>query len=79
MLQKPYFSRPLEEVLDEYDAFVIGGGDLVIPWQLSGLYWREEYLAKPVILNSVGVPRWGGYDRDVTRKMREFVSHENVA
>ncbi len=79
LLQKPYFSRPLNEVVERYDAFVIGGGDLVIPWQLSELYWRKEYLAKPVILNSVGVPRWGGYNRDVTLKMREFVSHENVA
>lgn len=78
LLKKPYFSRPIEEMIGDCDAFVIGGGDLIIPWSLSGLYWREEFLSKPVIVNSVGVPTWGGYDKNVIQKLRNFINHENV-
>lgn len=78
LLEKPYFSRPIEEMIGDCDAYVIGGGDLIIPWSLSGLYWREEFLNKPVIINSVGVPTWGGYDKNVVMKLRSFVNHENV-
>lgn len=78
LIKKPYFSRPIDEMIGDCDAFVIGGGDLIIPWALSGLYWREEFLKKPVIINSVGVPTWGGYNKDVVLKLREFVNHENV-
>src|SRR5690606_1999795 len=78
LLKKPYFSEPVDDVVERYDAFIIGGGDLIIPWQLSGLYRRPEFLRKPTILNSVGVPTWGGYDRSVVMKMREFVNNANV-
>ena len=78
LLKKPYFSRPIEEMIGDCDAFVIGGGDLIIPWSLSGLYWREEFLSKPVIINSVGVPTWGGYNQDVVEKLRSFVNNDNV-
>jgi polysaccharide pyruvyl transferase WcaK-like protein len=78
LLQKPYFSRPIKEMIADCDAFIIGGGDLVIPWSLSGLYWRKEFLDKPVIINSVGVPTWGGYKSEVALALREFVNHENV-
>ena len=48
--QEPYHSRPLAEVVDEYDGFLIGGGDLLNPLRVSGLYWQMEYLKKPVIV-----------------------------
>lgn len=60
------------------DVLLIGGGDLVIPYALSHLYWREEYLARPVVIYGVGVPKWGGYDADVVFKMREFFQHPSV-
>lgn len=78
MLQKPYFSRPPQDVVEDVDAVVIGGGDLVIPWQLSDLYWERSFLERPVFFVGLGVPRWGGYSRDVVGRMREFVQHENV-
>jgi polysaccharide pyruvyl transferase WcaK-like protein len=78
LLQKPYFSRPIEEMIGDCDAFVIGGGDLIIPWSLSDLYWRKEFLTKPVFINSVGVPTWGGYNKDVVLGLRNFVNHESV-
>jgi polysaccharide pyruvyl transferase WcaK-like protein len=78
LLAQPYFSQPIDSVVDRYDAFIIGGGDLLIPWQLSGLYWRSEYLAKPVLIVGVGVPTWGGHKPDVVAQLRTFVSHPNV-
>lgn len=76
--KKPYFTRDLDTVIAEYDAFVIGGGDLLIPWSISELYWKAEYLAKPVFIHSVGVPTWGGYKQDVALRLRTFLGHENV-
>jgi exopolysaccharide biosynthesis predicted pyruvyltransferase EpsI len=78
ILEKPYFTRPVDDVVDDVDAIVIGGGDLVIPWQLSELYWRREFLERPVFLTGIGVPRWGGHSRAVVETMRAFVQHPNV-
>jgi polysaccharide pyruvyl transferase WcaK-like protein len=78
LLKKPYFSKPIKEMIGDCDAFVIGGGDLIIPWSLSDLYWCEEFLSKPVFIHSVGVPTWGGHNREVVQKLRKFVNHENV-
>lgn len=76
--KKPYFSGPVEEAVGSVDAIVIGGGDLIVPWDLSGLYWKREYLERPVFLTSIGVPRWGGYSNEVIRALRSFVQHPNV-
>jgi polysaccharide pyruvyl transferase WcaK-like protein len=78
VLQKPYFSRSLDTVLDGVDAIVIGGGDLVIPWTVSELYWREEYLRLPVFVVGVGVPTWRGADPNVVARMAAFFQHPNV-
>lgn len=78
LLKKPYFSENLESVLSRYDAFVIGGGDLIIPWSVSELYWKEEYLQKPVFVHSVGVPTWGGYKKEAALHMRKFLAHPSV-
>jgi len=78
LIEKPYFSRSIDDVVADYDAFIIGGGDLLIPRYLSGLYWRTEYLAKPVFVHSVGVPASSGHKREVVRHMREFLCHANV-
>ena len=58
LTRKPYFSEPVEMALSGYDAFVIGGGDLVVPWTASDLYWKPEFLERPVFLTGVGVPQW---------------------
>ncbi len=78
MLQKPYFSGNVDSTLEQYDAFIIGGGDLIIPWSISELYWKAEYLRKPVFVHSVGVPTWGGYKQEVVLRLREFLNHPNV-
>ncbi|MFD2191865.1 polysaccharide pyruvyl transferase family protein [Pistricoccus aurantiacus] len=75
---KPYFSRPIEEVVAEVDAIVIGGGDLIIPWTMSDLYWRDEYLAKPVFVVGVGVPTWGQAKPHIVEKYKKFITHDSI-
>ena len=78
LTKKPYFSRPVPEVLEEVDALVIGGGDLVMPWTVSDLYWKKEYLEKPVHICGVGVPTWKGTAAPAVQYMQEFLSHPNI-
>jgi polysaccharide pyruvyl transferase WcaK-like protein len=78
LLAKPYFSRPVSEIVAEVDAILIGGGDLVIPWQVSQLYWRTEYLERPVYIAGVGVPTWGTSKPHVIERMRRFFQHPHV-
>lgn len=68
----------LERNIADVDVIMIGGGDLVIPYAMSSLYWRDAFLSKPVIVYGVGVPRWGGYDQDVVMRMRTFMQHPAV-
>lgn len=75
---KPYFSKPIEEVVAEVDVIVIGGGDLIIPWSMSELYWRSEYLVKPVFIVGVGVPTWGQAKPHIVEKYKSFLTHKNV-
>lgn len=75
---KPYFTRPVQEVVSEVDAIIIGGGDLIIPWSVSDLYWKSEYLEKPVFIVGVGVPTWRQKNIDVIKKYKNFLMHSNV-
>ncbi len=75
---KPYFSRPLDEVLEGVDAIVIGGGDLVMPWTVSELYWKAEYLRLPVFVVGVGVPTWKGANAAAIQRQATFFQHPNV-
>ncbi|SDU86172.1 polysaccharide pyruvyl transferase family protein [Jiangella alkaliphila] len=76
--KSPYFIDPVATVAESYDAFVIGGGDLVIPWSISDLYWRKEWLTRPVYIAGVGVPTWGGRKDHIVNRLRAFFQHPNV-
>lgn len=78
ILKSPYFVEPASTVAKRFDAFVIGGGDLVIPWNVSKLYWRREWLTKPVYIAGVGVPTWGEPNDAVIEHMRQFFRHPNI-
>jgi polysaccharide pyruvyl transferase WcaK-like protein len=79
VLAAPYFSRPAPEVAAEFDALLIGGGDLVIPNKISPLYWNRAWLAKPVYISGVGVPTWIKQQApDVMERLRTFFQHPNV-
>lgn len=76
---RPYFERPVREVVREYDAIVIGGGDLVIPWAQGDRYWLTDYLRRPVHVIGVGVPTWRPAKPKVVAELRAFLRHRNVS
>lgn len=78
LTRSPYFIEPPKRIARRYDAFVIGGGDLVVPWSLSKLYWREDWLTRPVYIAGVGVPTWGKSQESVIEQMRRFFQHPNI-
>lgn len=77
LLEAPYFSRPVSEIVDESDAVLIGGGDLLNPLRVSDLYWQEEFLRKPTFIYGLGVPNQPFVRQNVIDRYRRFVSHEN--
>lgn len=76
----PYFSRPVRKVVHDVDAIIIGGGDLVVPWKLSPLYWNRAYLDRPVYISGVGVAQLQSTEPNVTtvRALQQFFQHRNV-
>jgi len=74
----PYFLGSVKKKVASVDGIVIGGGDLVIPWSYSALYWRDEYLDKPVFIVGVGVPTWRDQNDEVMGKLKAFFQHKNV-
>lgn len=79
ILKSPYFTGNPYIEADKYDAFVIGGGDLVIPNKVSQLYWHKAWLKKKVYIAGIGVPTWiKKEDPAVMRHMRNFFRHPNV-
>ena len=77
LLVEPYHSRALPEVVEDYDAFLIGGGDLLNPLRVSGLYWQMDYLRKPVFIYGLGVPNQPFRREHVLSVYRKFLQHEN--
>lgn len=77
LLSEPYFSRPVEEMIAPYDAILIGGGDLINPVRVSGLYWKEAFLTKPVFVFGIGVPSAKWARNDVIDTYRRFFQHPN--
>lgn len=75
--EAPYFSGPIEDVVDKADAILIGGGDLINPIAKSELYWRSEYLAKPTFVFGLGVPRVSRQNPRIIQFYRDFFQHEN--
>lgn len=85
-LTKPYYSRPIEEIVAGVDAIVIGGGDIVQPWNLDPRYFSKEFLRRPVFVVGVGVPIRSGPDTNpkhvekdwIVDKYRNFFNHPSV-
>ena len=73
----PYFSFPVSDLMNRADGFLIGGGDLVNPIQISTQYWKMEYLEKPVFVHGVGVEGRSFARADVIRHYRAFMRHPN--
>lgn len=77
LLHAPYFSRSVEELVDEFDAILIGGGDLLNPARVSDLYWQMDFLKKPVFIFGLGVPNQRLKRQGVLDHYRQFMAHEN--
>lgn len=77
ILAEPYFSKPVEEMIEPYDAILIGGGDLINPIRVSGLYWQEAFLKKPVFVYGIGVPNVKWLRNNVVDIYRNFFQHPN--
>ncbi|MGV0408915.1 polysaccharide pyruvyl transferase family protein [Corynebacterium resistens] len=77
LTEAPYFSRPVADIVREVDAVLIGGGDLINPMNISGLYWRKEYLNKPVFIFGIGVPNTRRSRPETIDFYRDFMAHEN--
>ncbi|MCL2465653.1 MAG: polysaccharide pyruvyl transferase family protein [Micrococcales bacterium] len=76
---RPYFDRSVKDVASEYDAFIIGGGNLVVPSKISSLYWNRAWLTKPVFIVGVGVDIDSNYESpDVISRLSAFFQHQNV-
>lgn len=78
ILQQPYFSKQALNNLDSYDGFLIGGGDLVNPNALSTLYWRDDFLKKPVFVHSIGCPNLKVKKSRALNQFHELFSHESI-
>lgn len=79
LLGKPYFSRPVESVLAEFDALVIGGGDLVRTESISQLYWNRAWKSKPLVVSGIGVAAESGRSRpDIAERLRAFLLETRV-
>jgi polysaccharide pyruvyl transferase WcaK-like protein len=77
LLQEPYFSRPIKELVNDYDAFLIGGGDLINPVRVSSLYWQMDFLNKPVFVYGIGVPNVKWSRKHVLEHYKKFFMHQN--
>jgi polysaccharide pyruvyl transferase WcaK-like protein len=75
---RPYFDRPVREVVRDHDKIVIGGGDLLVPWGLGDRYWLPDYLRRPVHVIGVGVPTWRPAKPQVVAALGDFLRHRNV-
>ncbi|MCE3026008.1 polysaccharide pyruvyl transferase family protein [Salinicola sp. DM10] len=77
-LDEPYFSTSAIEGLKDFDGFLIGGGDLVNPNAVSSLYWRNEYLEKPVFVHGIGCPNLKVKQSKALSFFHGFFSHPSV-
>ncbi len=69
----------VDQLVESVDAIVIGGGDLLMPWFKSWLYFDERFLTKPVFIFGVGVPDRGAEpDPTVLAHYQKFLSHPSI-
>lgn len=85
-LYKPYYDRPIDDIVEEVDAILIGGGDIVQPWGIDVRYFSKSFLNKPVFIVGVGVPIRSGnavpeHQKEkgwIVEKYRNFFQHPSV-
>jgi len=78
MLEDPYLSEKARASLDAFDAFLIGGGDLINPNAVSKLYWRQDYLSKPVFVHGIGCPNHKVKSSKSLSYYARFFAHDSI-
>lgn len=64
LLDPPYFTEDPSDKGIKHEAIVIGGGDLIRPWEISPLYWSSAWLERPCIVAGVGVALGERYESE---------------
>jgi len=79
---KPYFSDDFKQSLEEVSGVVIGGGDILQPWNIDPRYWNTDYLKKPTWVAGIGVPlRANAIQQEkqwIMDKMKRILENDNV-
>lgn len=79
---KPFFSEAFPSALDNIYGILIGGGDILQPWNIAARYWNPDYLKKHVWIAGIGVPLRANSKQaekeTIISRMNRFVSHPNV-
>lgn len=55
-LYKPYFNQPIQERIKDFDGLIIGGGDIIQPWNIDERYFSKDFIEKKMYVCGVGVP-----------------------
>jgi len=69
--------RGIRRRILEADAVLLGGGDIVVPWQETR-YWKPIFLRRPVFLAGVGVPTYRDPAPEAMAALRRFLRDPNV-
>lgn len=78
-LMRKYRDHRLDGIAENYDAIIVGGGDLLIPgYDVADQYFLDEFLEVPVFVHGVGVPLWTGYDETACNKLKKFLRAEAI-
>lgn len=82
-VKKPHYSRPVAEIVSEVDAILIGGGDILQPWNQDPRYFNHAFLKKQVFVVGIGVPQYTGPNAkparpEIVARHRDFLHHPNV-
>ncbi|TQL03656.1 polysaccharide pyruvyl transferase family protein [Cellulomonas sp. SLBN-39] len=82
-MKRPYFDGPVRDIVDDVDAIVVGGGDIVQPWAHDSRYFHPAFLEKPVFVVGIGVPQYTGANArrpkaQAIRRHRAFLTHPSV-
>lgn len=79
LLDPPYFTENPGETDSKHDVIVIGGGDLIRPWETSPLYWNSAWLRKPCIVAGVGVALGERYENErVKSHLSRFLGSPSI-
>lgn len=84
--QKPYFDETFKEKIKEYDAILLAGGDLIMPYSYSDLYFNKCLIDSnlPIFINNISVATFDELtgvkteNKNILDKYSNFFSNKNI-